>query len=65
MMTPLERFRSLARARTFLQEIIDGDYPSLPAHMKERAKIIFENYPGPYQLRRIAEKSPELLYAED
>jgi hypothetical protein len=62
MTLPDERYHSLRRAESFLQDLCHPDQtPRVPRALRDRARAILRHYPSEYHLQRLAEKSPDVI----
>lgn len=63
MTLPDERYRAIQQAGDFLLRLAahPKKTPGVPRDIRNEAFSILRHYPGPYDLTRLAVKSPEVL----
>lgn len=62
MTLPDERYRALRLAETLLLDLCNcRQTPRVPRAVRERARGILRHYPSQYHLKRLAEKSPDVI----
>ena len=62
MTLPDERYRSLRRAESFLQDLLDPSRtPRVPKRIRQEASSILKHYPGSYYIDEIARRNPDLI----
>lgn len=62
MTLPDERYRAIQNTRQFLQDLLDSKKtPKVPRSIRQHAYSLLRHYPGPWDLERLAEKSPDVI----
>ena len=60
---PDERYRSVMWAERFLRDLAQDriNYPRVPKKVRQEARSILRHYPAEYDMKRAAEKAPEVF----
>ena len=63
MTLPDERYRAVMWAERFLRDISQDkkNYPRIPKHVRGEARSILRHFPLEYEMKRAAEKAPEIF----
>ncbi len=63
MTLPDERYRAVMWAERFLRDLAHDrvNYPRIPKKVRQEAYSILRHYPAEYDMKRTAEKAPEVF----
>jgi hypothetical protein len=63
MTLPDERYRAVMWAERFLRDLAQDriNYPRVPKKIRQEAHSILRHYPAEYDMKRAAEKAPEVF----
>ena len=62
MTLPDERYRAIEQTADFLWSLTDpASTPRIPKIIRQRARSLLKHYPREYHLKRLAEKSPDVI----
>lgn len=66
MTLPDERYRAVLWAERFLRDIAHDtkNYPRIPKTVRREAYSILRHYPAEYDMKRAAEKAPEVFQTQ-
>lgn len=59
MTLPDERYRAVVQTEKFLREIVST--PRIPKKIKDNARWCLRHYPNEWELKRAAEKAPDVF----
>lgn len=59
MTLPDERYRAIVQTEKFLREIVST--PRIPKKIKDNARWCLRHYPNEWELKRAAEKAPDVF----